>query len=111
MKLIERTNADRPMDYDKFVFENNGRQYEFTYAETREIAVQFMFEMLREDIHYNIDQMNGDEIDLDNLDGITPEEFEDEVFESLREKVENITYPTNEYIYDVISDTYDDYTK
>ena len=107
MKLIDTTDAGL------FRFEkDNGKRFEFTYTEARIIAESLLLQNLKEDIAYNIEQMDGDEIDLNNLDGITKEEFYEEVFENLRGNIEdNLTYPTNEGIYEVIGDTFDDYEK
>lgn len=98
---------------EMFIFhqQETGNLFTFTRNETREIAVALLLENLKEDISYNIEQMDGDEIDLNNLDDITPEEFADEVFENLRQYAEDLTYPTNEHIYEVIGDTFDDYEK
>jgi len=94
-----------------FEQETTGAKFTFTRGDVRDIVVAYLLENLKEDIAYNIDEMNGDEIDLNDLKGITPEEFSEEVFENLREQVEDLFYPTNEYIYEVIGDTFNDYCK
>ena len=110
MKLTKHVTEPLP---EMFIFEQEktGTKLTLTRGDTRAITVAFLLENLKEDIAYNIDEMNGDEIDLNDLKDITPEEFSEEVFENLRQQVEDLFYPTNESIYEVIGDTFGYYCK
>ena len=109
MKLTKHVTEPLPEMYI-FEQEKTGAKFTFTRGDVRDIVVAYLLENLKEDIAYNIDEMNGDEIDLKELKDITPEKFADEVYETLRGQVEDLNYPSNEYIYEVIGDTFNDYT-
>ena len=97
LKLIDHTEEGCSI-------ENSAGQRYFLKMETmRDIAVIFLLETLKADIEFDMDEMDGDYINLSNLTAEQIAEYQNDVYLAFEERIrEELISPSNEDIWDEI---------
>lgn len=97
MKLIDRLNG-------RYCVENDiGQRFVFSAKDVRDLAVLFLLENLKADIAFDMDEMDGDYINLSNLSDEQKQEYRDDVYAAFEERItEELVSPSNEDIWNEI---------